>query len=319
MRKIVLVAASAAVVLLAAAAATLVLLSSSSSQPFADPADARCEASPTFGPVRASRSHREVDVAFNCAGARIAGTLDLPRGGRGPYPAVVWVHGAGETARLRFEGTPLIQELVRAGIAVFSYDKRGVAESEGECCPGDYGQFNLLAADAAGAVDAIRARPEIDPARIGFLGASQAGWIVPLAAVRSGRVAFVSLVDAPAVSYAEEDLYSQTTGEQGTVLELASFVRTAGGLRAPGPAGFDPRPYLQQLEVPGLWLYGGADRSQPTADDVDVLQQLKADGRNFTVVVYPRVGHGLLDVPPSDPRALPQIVDWITRTTREDP
>jgi pimeloyl-ACP methyl ester carboxylesterase len=165
-------------------------------------------------------------------------------------------------------------------------------------------------------VDAIRTRPEIDSARIGFLGASQAGWIVPLAAVRSGRVAFVSLVDAPAVSYGEEDLYSQRTGEQGAVLELASLVRTVGGLRAPEPAGFDPRPYLQKLQVPGIWLYGGADRSQPTADDVDVLERLKAEGRDFTIVVYPGAGHGLLDVPPTDPRALPQIVDWIMRTTR---
>ena len=109
-------------------------------------------------------------------GPQLAGTLNVPLG-RGPFPAVVWVHGAGESARLPYDGAPLVQALVDSGIAVLSYDKRGVGESVGECCPGDYGQFNLLAADVDGAVAALRSRPEIDPSRIGLLGASQAGWV----------------------------------------------------------------------------------------------------------------------------------------------
>jgi pimeloyl-ACP methyl ester carboxylesterase len=209
-----------------------------------------------------------------------------------------------------------VQALVDSGIAVLTYDKRGVGESEGECCPGDYGQFNLLAADVDGAVATLRSRAEIDPSRVGLLGASQAGWVVPLAAVRSGgRVAFTALVDAPAVSTGEEDLYSQETGEQGSPLRLASFVRTAGGLRTPGPAGFDPRTYLEQLETPGLWLYGGADRSQPTDKDVEVLNRLTENGKDFRVLVYPEADHGLLDVPPTDPRALPEVVRWIKAQT----
>ncbi|HEY7003918.1 MAG TPA: alpha/beta fold hydrolase [Gaiellaceae bacterium] len=315
MKKAGLIAGFVAVLLVAASLVALVFLSRSSSHPFADPADARCNA-PTvsFDSAVVSLSHREFGVRFTCVGAQIAGTLDVPRG-RGPFPAVVWVHGAGESARLLYDA-PLVQALVDSGIAVLSYDKRGVGESEGECCPGDYGQFNLLAADVDGAVAALRARTEIDPSRIGLLGASQAGWVVPLAAVRSeGQVAFTALVDAPTVSTGEEDLCSQGTGEQGSVLRLASFVRTAGGLRSPGPAGFDPRTYLEQLETPGLWLYGGADRSQPTEDDVDVLKRLKARGKDFSVLVYPQAGHGLLDVPPTDPRALPEVVRWIKART----
>jgi hypothetical protein len=315
MKKVGLIAALVAVLLVIASLVALVFLSKSSSHPFADPADARCNA-PTvsFDQAVVSLSHRESGVRFTCAGAQIAGTLDLPSG-RGPFPAVVWVHGAGESARLLYDA-PLVQSLVDSGIAVLSYDKRGVGESEGECCPGDYGQFNLLAADVDGAVEALRSRAEIDLGRIGLLGASQAGWVAPLAAVRSnGRVAFTALVDAPVVSTGEEDLYSQKTGEQGSLLRLASFVRTAGGLRTPGPAGFDPRSYLEQLETPGLWLYGGADNSQPTDEDIDVLNRLKANGKDFSVVVYPEAGHGLLDVPPTDPRALPAVVRWIKAQT----
>jgi uncharacterized protein len=316
MKKVGLIAALVALVLVAASLVALVFLSRSSSRPFADPADARCNAPiVTFDPAVVSSSHREFGVRFTCVGAQIAGTLTLPLG-RGPFPAVVWVHGAGESARLPYDGAPLVQALVDSGIAVLTYDKRGVGESEGECCPGDYGQFNLLAADVDGAVATLRSRAEIDPSRVGLLGASQAGWVVPLAAVRSGgRVAFTALVDAPAVSTGEEDLYSQETGEQGSPLRLASFVRTAGGLRTPGPAGFDPRTYLEQLETPGLWLYGGADRSQPTGKDVEVLNRLTENGKDFRVLVYPEADHGLLDVPPTDPRALPEVVRWIKAQT----
>ena len=246
MKKVGLIAALVALVLVAASLVALVFLSRSSSHPFADPADARCNApSVTFDSAVVLPTHREFGVRFTCVGAQLAGTLNVPLG-RGPFPAVVWVHGAGESARLPYDGAPLVQALVDSGIAVLSYDKRGVGESEGECCPGDYGQFNLLAADVDGAVAALRSRPEIDPSRIGLLGASQAGWVVPLAAVRSnGRVAFTALVDAPAVSTGEEDLYSQETGEQGSLLRLASFVRTAGGLRTPGAGR------LRSAHVPG--------------------------------------------------------------------
>jgi uncharacterized protein len=277
-----------------------------------DPASARCNHPPvSFGPKRVSVSHQEVDVRFTCAGAAIAGTIALPKGRR-PHPAVVWVHGSGRSERLRYKGTPMIHAMVAAGVAVLSYDKRGVGESGGACCPGDKGHFNLMAADAVGAVNALRSRPEIDRAHIGLIGGSQAGWIIPLAAARSSHeVAFIALVDAPVVSFGEEELYSDKTGDSGPLGKVERAVITVGGLRHPGPSGFNPQAPLRQLTIPGIWLYGGQDQSQPTADDLKVLARLKAQGKNFTVVVYPQAGHGLLDFPPTDPRALPAVVQWI--------
>ena len=315
MKRTLIITAATAGLLLAAGLAALLALSAYSSGDFADPESARCGTpQPTFGAVHRRADHRELDVHFTCAGAVIAGTLDLP-GSPGSHPAVVWVHGAGAAQRLRYDA-PLVQSLVHAGIAVFSYDKRGVAESQGTCCPGDEGQFNLLAADVDGAVNALRGRSEIDRDRIGLLGASQAGWIVPLAVARgNGRVSFTALVDAPTVSAGDEYLYSLKTGEEGVLGRLAWGARTGGGLWTPGPAGFDPRPFLERQTIPGLWLYGGADRSQPTAQSVDVLDGLKGDGKDFTVVVYDHAAHGLLDVPPSDPRALPTVVAWIAERT----
>jgi hypothetical protein len=116
-----------------------------------DPASAECSNPPiALGQQRAAPTHRELDVVFTCEDVRLAGTIYLPAGW-GPSPGVVWVHGAGEAARLGWGGQ-VVPGLVAAGFAVLSYDKRGVGQSEGACCPGDQGHFNLLTADVEGAI-----------------------------------------------------------------------------------------------------------------------------------------------------------------------
>ena len=144
-----------------------------------DPASSVCPSPPTtIGAPRASGDHLEAAVHFTCSGSRLAGTLYL-QSSTGRHAAVVWLHGSGEEPRLSYG--PLVASYVGDGIAFFSYDKRGVGESEGKCCPDVYGHFNLVTADAVGAVAAVRRSPQIDPNRVGFLGASAAGWVAPRA------------------------------------------------------------------------------------------------------------------------------------------
>ena len=75
--------------------------------------------------------------------------------------------------------------------------------------------------------------------------------------------------------------------------------------------GFDPLPDLQRLDVPGLWMFGTADDRTPVDESKAVLDRLKADGHDITVVVYPDAGHGLLDTPPTAPDAPADVVRWI--------
>jgi uncharacterized protein len=274
-----------------------------------DPESARCDApNPNFGDVQALNDHSEVAVRFTCEGARLSGTAYLPLGS-GSHPAVVWVSGDGPHKRLAFG--PLVSAFVDAGVAFLSYDKRGDGESAGICCPGDYGHFNLLAADAVGAVNTLRSAPGIDPNHVGLFGSSQAGWIVPLAAGRSRSVAFTALADAPAVSQGEELLYSLLTGEEGDGGGVLAKEAISYRLKRVGPSGFDPRPALAQMAIPGIWAYGGADKSIPADECIAVIRNLKAQGKDFTVVVFPGAGHGLLDNQPSDPQALPTLVRWV--------
>jgi uncharacterized protein len=299
-----LVIGTLAVIAVAGAAAAALALTRST---ISDPASARCEApQTTFGREHVVDGQRAVDVRFTCNRAQLGGTLYLPEG-RGPHPAVVWVHGSGPTPRL-FPGW-VVTPLLDAGVAVFSYDKRGVGASGGKCCPGDDGHFNLLIADATGAVRALRSRPDVDPAQIGLWGVSQAGWIVPRAAFRS-HAAFAVLISGPAVTYGEEHEYSRLTGEEGG---HPSGLSRREILKRLHPSGFDQRPDLRRMAMPGLWIYGAKDLSQPTDRSVAVLHQLRdSSQKDFRTVVFPDAGHGLLDGS-GDPRAIQAMVEWVGR------
>src|SRR5262249_47623882 len=141
-----------------------------------------------------------------------SGTLSLPTGA-GPHPAVAWVQGSGPTTR---DYLPDLQALLlRHGVAVLAYDKRGIGQSSG-AYPGaspTARAIDVLARDAAAAVRFLAAEPEIDRARVGLAGHSQAGWIVPLAASRERLAHFLVTFSGPAVTADENDLYQDLAGQ----------------------------------------------------------------------------------------------------------
>jgi pimeloyl-ACP methyl ester carboxylesterase len=148
--------------------------------------------------------YRTEDVGFSSGSLRLAGTVYLPTT-REQHAAVVLIHGSGPETR---DGGGHLKDVAISfatwGIACLTYDKRGVGASQG-----DWMRANLddLASDAVAGFDVLAERAEIDPRRVGVWGFSQGGWIAPLAAVRSGRVAFVVSVSGNAVSPAIQEMY----------------------------------------------------------------------------------------------------------------
>ena len=108
-------------------------------------------------------------------GTRLNGRLILPPGD-GPVPIMVEVHGSEGANALDFNA---FQRFAPAsGVGVFVYAKRGSGGSEGR-----YTQdFHVLADDAAAAVVEARRMAGARAGRVGLHGASQGGWIAPLAA-----------------------------------------------------------------------------------------------------------------------------------------
>jgi dipeptidyl aminopeptidase/acylaminoacyl peptidase len=276
-----------------------------------DPESASCRQPPiSVAPPRIATDHREVDVRYTCEDASQAATVYLPTG-LGRHPGLVWVHGAGPARRLSWGGS-LLPGLVGAGIAVLSYDKRGAGHSEGECCPGDSGHFNLLTADVVGAINVLRARPDIDPDEVGLAGASQAGWIAPRAA-NQAHAAFVALASAPAVPERVANLYERLSAGEDGQLSRAEISRR---LREAGRQGFDSLPDLRRMTMPSLWLFGTADVRTPVPESVAVLQALQREGHDIAIRTYPGAGHGLVDNPPTAPDAIPAMIEWIRHRTQ---
>lgn len=245
--------------------------------------------SPT-APVGSPASGRDT---FPSGAIRLSYALDLPAGA-GPFPAVVFGHGSGRTTK--DEAMVVKARMTQAGYAVLRYDKRGVGAStgtyEGVGIANGERVLGLLADDMAAGVAFLRTRPEIDRNRIGLMGISQAGWVMPLAAGRERDVRFMVLIVGPTVPVGLEIYYSSLAeGTNTSVLELSTRL-----LNYAGPLGYDPLPQLQQLNVPGLWVLGGQDRSIPTRETVAILSGLAAAGKPYRWIVHPEAGHSLAGI-----------------------
>jgi uncharacterized protein len=144
---------------------------------------------------------------FSNGETKLSGTLYLPEGEQKRLPAVVVTHSASSPLRTSSLYDHLRTALPAMGMAVFIYDRRGSGQSGTRDAGGD---FSLLADDAIAAVRSLKADPRIDPQRIGTWGLSQGGWISPLAASRSGDLAFVVSVSAPVVTADLQMIFSST-------------------------------------------------------------------------------------------------------------
>lgn len=145
-----------------------------------------------------------VTIRFTSDGVELVGSLHLPEG-RGRHPVVVLLQGSGPSPRDNHGFRAMAELFTSHGLATFAYDKRGVGDSGGEYVESP--PFENPARDGLAAIEALRARPDVDPERIGVWGVSQGGWVGPLMASMSDDVAFVVSVSGPGVTPLEQSLY----------------------------------------------------------------------------------------------------------------
>jgi uncharacterized protein len=234
----------------------------------------------------------------------------------GRYPLVVFIHGSGKGTR--YEYGNMFSLFLNKGYAVFSYDKRGVNKSGGAY--NGVGPKNspmmipLLASDAYEAIEIIKKRPEIDSSSVILVGASQAGWIIPVVASMSKSVSHYIIMYGPAVTVGEEIYYSRfAEGGEYSIKDAEKLMANYTGLK-----GFDPLPYIRQLKQKGLWIFGGKDMSIPTARSIQLLDSLnKISKRPYTIKLYRQASHGLINMETGlYEDYIPLIMDWLEKNRK---
>lgn len=249
----------------------------------------------------------------------LAGSLWTPE--VDPIALVVMHPGSGPSDRDNDVFFPPIRHaLGAAGIAVASFDKRGVGGSGGswvEAGIEEQAEDLLAGLAAAGA--------HVPDVPAGVFGHSQGGWVA-LEAARRGRPMFVVTSSGPAVTVGDQERHSAksspsadldvtdaflTLAEAGAsyadmLAWLAEADHAAGiahlaGTEPPSEmlwgllvrlTGYDPSTALQAIDVPLLAVFGADDDVIPVDDSVAILRSTVAPVL-LQVAVLPGGGHRL--------------------------
>lgn len=253
------------------------------------------------------------NVTFNSEGVTLAGTIYMPKN---PYAAVVLVHGSDSVPRM----TAFAELLAKRGMAVLTYDKRGVGASGGVYAGPEVGtnnisaeNLNLLAKDASAAVNTLH--KSIDSTPIGLLGFSQAGWIIPLAAIENSRVKFMVLFSGPTITTLEQLRFQFYTNGNADFWDTHTKADVRRHVEN-GPDRYlfestDPKVALKALSIPGLWLFGEKDIQIPVKMDIGHLNALKAGGKPYDYCLFPTLGHNTAFSGDREPVDI--AVQWIKR------
>ena len=142
--------------------------------------------------------------------------LSYPAIGKGPFPAVLLVPGAGpadmnytagENAKLFWQ---IGQFLSERGFVVLKYDKRGIGENNTIINNNLWGNmtYNDLKQDAQKAVDVLMQQPEVDITKLSLIGHSEGGEIVTRLATDNSTTKYDNIVlMAPRIENPKDQAY----------------------------------------------------------------------------------------------------------------
>jgi uncharacterized protein len=260
--------------------------------------------------------YKTEEIEFSSHGDKLAGSIVFPADKKA-HSAVVFVHGSGPQTR----NIEWAERFARDGIAALVYDKRGAGKSGGKYeSEQSVGERNivLLADDAISALKALSQHPALKGVPLGLTGISQAGWIVPLAAEKSGIVDFMVLWSGPVCKVSEEDIYSKYTADlDGKSKRVPSYVEALSSRKEkyiwPDFLGkdTDPGESLAKLGIPGLWIFGENDGSVPVDLSIRRLKNLKDSGHEYDYVLFSALGHNNM------PETFATVTDWIKLLSKQ--
>lgn len=262
------------------------------------------------------------EVTFQNAGVTLAGTIYRPEH---PVAAVVLVHGSGQEKRMGGFASRLADQ----GIAVLTYDKRGVGASGGVYVGPEVGTNNvgagnlgLLAADASAAVGALETHLPGKHGPVGLLGYSQAGWIIPIAAERTPSVNFMVLFSGPVATAREQLRFQFYTESKPTFWDTHTEEDARKHIAEDADrypfTDTDPREALGKLSIRGLWIFGGKDVQAPVQLSIERLDALDAAGKRYEHRLFPTLSHNTAFAKSDEGKAAVEAaVQWIRSVAAE--
>ncbi|HNX95943.1 MAG TPA: alpha/beta fold hydrolase [Holophaga sp.] len=238
----------------------------------------------------------ERDIQIGHAPWQLASTLTLPAG-KGPFPALVLVHGSGPQDRDERIGacTPfrdLAWGLAQKGVAVLRYEKRTYAHHQACAALDKLTVQEETVSDAASALASLRSvpEPEVDSHRIFVLGHSLGGYLLPrIAQAAPEGAGFIALAGSarPMEDLVLEQLRRQNAPGE-TIAACEAEVAKIKALDAQRPTvgfllfapasywldlkGYEPAQEAKRVHKPMMLLQGEAD-CQVTLEDFRIWQQ----------------------------------------------
>lgn len=257
-------------------------------------------------------------LQFRSGGADLSGTLALPLNAQ-TAPVVLIIHGDGPMDRFASHGYfPLINSLLDAGIGVFTWDKQGIGESSGNWLNQS---MSDRAAEAVVALAQVRRQRGVAANKVGFLGFSQGGWVIPRAA-SEGRPDF-SVIIGGAVNWRRQGMYytrlrlahEGRTQDEIDVIVREEYQKNDKVFGSPNehysPDVFadmdraqfnfvlknyneDVTPALKTMTGPVLAIWGAVDLNVNAAEDSTLYRELFFGVKKRDVLVIPDATHSLL-------------------------
>jgi len=145
------------------------------------------------------------EITFQSGEFTLVGELRTPAG-TGPFPVVLFVHGDAPANRTMFGMyLPIMERMLRAGYAVFSWDNPGIGESTGMT---DRQQIIQQQAQIVlDGIEVMKAHSDIDPGRIGLWGVSMAGYVMPRVLTMTEDIAFMICTSCPGMAGVDQGAY----------------------------------------------------------------------------------------------------------------
>ncbi|WP_404338191.1 alpha/beta hydrolase family protein [Sphingomonas sp. MMS12-HWE2-04] len=217
-------------------------------------------------------------------GLEIAAVLTLPRTTTRNAALIVMPHG-GPFARDAEEWDWWTQFLADRGYAVIQPNYRGSSGYGTPFTDKGQGQWGLaMQDDLNDAVDALAKEGIADPKRVCMVGASYGGYAAMRAAQRDGKlyrcaVSFAGVSDLNRMQRHNSDFLG--AGARKDWLKM----------QAPDLKGVSPINFAKDFSIPLLVVHGKKDRVVPIAQSRELVEDLRAAGKDVTYIEQPEADH----------------------------